>query len=319
MSPASVVSQTTMSPRQWASTAESRRPIVSSTPPPISGNSRIVSGSSSGASQSGWNVQAEHAAEQHAENGRAEAAGDEQPRERPALAHHEAGDRDHESLADIGEHVAEHQRHRERQQRARVGLVARRHAHRAAEDLERPRPPRVRRAAAAAKRRRRRRVVEDRARARAIERAGKAMARQLAGPARDPAEEVARFQRPHVLQHPLQPRGIAQCRAQVVAIVQRCKLRAQCCVLACEDGQPCRDIRLVVRHVRMQPRRHFVDLPLQRGHLLRERLQFVDGSDRQRMLPAVGRRNGGPAGPAERRARCRAETRTAAHAPADRH
>ncbi len=125
--PASVVSQVRNSPRHQASSAFNARPRVSSAAPPASGiaedRQRIVERR---LPPRGERVDGKDAAEQQAEYRGGEAAGDEQPRDRKALTHREADGGDHEPLTDVAEHVAEHQRHGDREQHRRVGLVARR-------------------------------------------------------------------------------------------------------------------------------------------------------------------------------------------------
>ena len=62
---------------------------------------------------------------------------------RHAVAHQPAEEREHQALADVAEHVAEHQRHREGEQRARIGAGRARHADQPREDFEGLRPPRI--------------------------------------------------------------------------------------------------------------------------------------------------------------------------------
>ena len=153
------------SPRHHASSALSSKPSVSSTAPPASGASRIVQRRGERRDPQRLDRVQLNTLPNSRPNTTADAAGDEQPRDREALAQRESGRGDDEALAHVAEHVAEHQRHGEREQHARVGLVARRHAERAAEDLERPRPDRIGEQERRLRPGRRRRKMEQRARA----------------------------------------------------------------------------------------------------------------------------------------------------------
>jgi hypothetical protein len=94
-----------------------------------------VSGASSGSIHRRERVQAEEAAEQHAEHGGDEPARDEQARHGEAVAEREAGGGGSRALADVAEHVAEHQRTASASSTLGSAPVAARHSHRAAEDL----------------------------------------------------------------------------------------------------------------------------------------------------------------------------------------
>ena len=140
-----------------------------------------------------------------------------------------AGDRDDQALADVAEHVAEHQRHREREQHRWIGFVARRHAERAAEDFERAGPtPGCRAAAAPSLWARGGGKVQQRTRTGALERLAECAApeKSLVQPViqqkRSPDSSARTFWITHCSR-------LASARAdvQIVLHVERLELRAQ--------------------------------------------------------------------------------------------
>ena len=232
-------------------------------------------------------VHAEQAAEQQPEEGRRHTADHHQAGDRKPLAIPPAHGREDQPLADVAEHVAEHQWHDDGQQRCWVGLAGRWHAQRTAEDLERACPRRIAQQQRRLRARGRCRVAQQRAPRAALQRLGQPVAAVVARPAGDPAEQRPGFERVDVVQHPLQAVGVPQCTRQVVAQVQRRERGAHRVRFAFDGGQAPVHVDLVARRVGLQPAGHWVGAALERAHRLRHRLQGLGPAGDQQMRRAV--------------------------------
>ena len=168
----------------------------------------------------------------------------------------EAGGGDDESLADVAEHVAEHQRARRRpaarsdRPRCASGIPS------ARLKISNGRAQRgIRRAAAGAfARRRRRRKVQQRARPSARALCARRCAGEIAGPAGDPAEEFARLERVHVLDHPLQPSASPSAARRSCVAERSSSIRDESRLLAVERRQTRRDVAFGLAGVDLEPR-----------------------------------------------------------------
>ena len=102
----------------------------------------------------------------------------------------------------------------------------------------------------------------------------------IAGPAGDPAEEIAGLERTHVLDDPLQPVRVAERRRERVPFVQRAERGREPRLVAFERREPRSDVAFGFPGVGGEPRRGVVDVALEERRLLRERLDIARAADR---------------------------------------
>ena len=126
--------------------------------------------------------------------------------------------------------------------------------------------------------------MEQRARARSVEGFGERPPREIAGPAGDPAEELAGFQRAHVLHHPLQAVRVAERFREVVLRGERLERRDELVSVPGKRRLPRGDVRRVAPSVGKQPRRRLARAPLRRVELGDDGIELVGTADDERVV-----------------------------------
>ena len=105
---------------------------------------------------------------------------------------------------------------------------------------------------------------------------------EIAGPAGDPAEEIARLERAHVLDDPLQSVRVAERGRERVPSRAARERGREPRLVAFERREPRRDVAFGFPGVGGEPRRRVVHVALEQRRLLRERLDVARAADRER-------------------------------------
>ena len=220
---------------------------------------------------------AEQAAEHHPERDRGYAARNQQPEYRHAPRQCQTGHEQNDALAHVAEHIAEQQRRDDRDEPARIGTGASRHAEQAAEKLERLHPAWIAQQQRRLRVRRRRREMQHRAGAGRIER--RRDPRRVARPSGQARQDRTAVDRADLLEAPRRARHVREGALQPVPRVERGEIGAQRAGIPFAGRFTLRDQREVGVAVGAEPARDIDPAPLLGSGLFRERRHRLAGAD----------------------------------------